>query len=92
MGKRKLPMAPAEYVRTRPKVTVSASVLMTVGPDRPVMLQSVFEGTGWQFPGGNSDDGEDPRTTALREAEEETGLRVRGPMNLLLLEYRHPQA
>ncbi|MCA6090976.1 NUDIX hydrolase [Streptomyces sp. SCA3-4] len=83
-------MSPAEYVKTVPKVTLAAAVLLTVGPDRPVMLRSVFKGTGWQFPGGNTDDGEDPRATAARETEEETGLRVRGPMDLLLMQFIHP--
>jgi 8-oxo-dGTP pyrophosphatase MutT (NUDIX family) len=32
---------------------------------------------GWELPGGHCEDGEDPAATAAREAEEETGLRVR---------------
>lgn len=32
---------------------------------------------GWEFPGGHSEPNEDPAATAQREAEEETGYRVR---------------
>lgn len=32
-------------------------------------------GEAWQMPQGGIDDGEDPRTTALRELEEETGIK-----------------
>ena len=32
---------------------------------------------GWELPGGHCEDGEDPAVTAAREAEEETGLRIR---------------
>ncbi|WP_063804263.1 NUDIX domain-containing protein [Streptomyces roseifaciens] len=92
MGNRELPMSPDEYVKTLPKVTVAAAVLLTVGEDRPVMLRSVFKRGGWQFPGGNSEYGEDPRTAAAREAEEETGLQVPGPMDLLLMHFIHPGA
>ena len=31
----------------------------------------------WEFPGGTVDDGETPKASAIREVEEETGLRVR---------------
>ncbi|HEX6539340.1 MAG TPA: NUDIX hydrolase [Candidatus Dormibacteraeota bacterium] len=32
---------------------------------------------GWELPGGHCEDGEDPAITAAREAEEETGYRIR---------------
>lgn len=32
---------------------------------------------GWELPGGHCEDGEDPARTAAREAEEETGYRIR---------------
>ena len=32
---------------------------------------------GWELPGGHCEDGEDPAVTAAREAEEESGLRIR---------------
>ena len=32
---------------------------------------------GWEMPGGHCEDGEEPAVTAAREAEEETGLRIR---------------
>jgi len=33
-----------------------------------------YTGNAWQMPQGGIDDGEDPRTAALRELEEETGI------------------
>jgi 8-oxo-dGTP pyrophosphatase MutT (NUDIX family) len=32
---------------------------------------------GWELPGGHCEEGEDPAVTAAREAEEETGYRIR---------------
>ena len=32
---------------------------------------------GWELPGGHCEDGEDPAVTAAREAEEESGYRIR---------------
>ncbi|MFE3326802.1 NUDIX domain-containing protein [Streptomyces sp. NPDC059176] len=46
--------------------------------DRVLMLwryRFVPNRFGWELPGGIVDEGEDPRTTALREVEEETGWR-----------------
>jgi len=37
----------------------------------------------WSLPGGMVDPGEDPRTAAVRELEEESGLRPTGPVEYL---------
>ncbi|MGA5135189.1 NUDIX domain-containing protein [Streptomyces olivoreticuli] len=82
-----MPMTATEYAATRPKLTGTGGMLFTVGPDRPVMLHSVYDGYDWMLPGGNMEEHEDPKTAACREALEETGLTARGPMGLLLVEF-----
>ena len=44
---------------------------------RRVLLQFRPWPPGWELPGGHCEPGEDPAVTAAREAEEETGYRVR---------------
>ncbi|GAA2720256.1 MULTISPECIES: NUDIX hydrolase [Streptomyces] len=90
MGKRQMPLPVDEYIKTLPSLTGCAGVLFTDTADRPLMLHSIYEGYSWQLPGGMVDHGEDLRSAAQREAQEETGLQAHGPMNLLLLEFWHP--
>ena len=40
------------------------------------MLVDHLEAGCWLLPGGHVDDGEDPRTTVVREAQEELGIDV----------------
>jgi 8-oxo-(d)GTP phosphatase len=55
-------------------------VLRGEGGDRSVALVHRPRYDDWSFPKGKLEDGEDEATAALREVEEETGLRVRlGP-------------
>jgi len=49
----------------------------------------VYGNRPWQFPGGNTDAGEDPLETARREAAEETGLELGQGRPRLLLRYYH---
>jgi ASC-1-like (ASCH) protein/8-oxo-dGTP pyrophosphatase MutT (NUDIX family) len=66
-------------------------LLRTRRPGSPVQLRSVYGGRPWQFPGGNTDAGEDPLETARRETAEETGLQLgQGQPRLLLTHYLHP--
>jgi 8-oxo-dGTP diphosphatase len=44
---------------------------------RQVMLVDHVKAGCWLLPGGHVDDGEDPRTTVVREAEEELGVAAR---------------
>jgi 8-oxo-dGTP pyrophosphatase MutT (NUDIX family) len=44
--------------------------------DGRVLLQLRPWPPGWELPGGHCETGEDPAATAVREAEEETGLRA----------------
>ncbi|MEP7166807.1 MAG: NUDIX hydrolase [Candidatus Woesebacteria bacterium] len=39
---------------------------------------------GWDFPGGASDWGENPRDTVIRETREETGLEIKDPTMLTI--------
>jgi 8-oxo-dGTP pyrophosphatase MutT (NUDIX family) len=45
--------------------------------DRSLMLVDHIKAGCWLLPGGHVDDGEDPRTTVVREAQEELGIDVR---------------
>ncbi|MEU9288786.1 NUDIX domain-containing protein [Streptomyces sp. NPDC048275] len=86
-----LPMTPAEYAQTVPHHTAYGCLYVRDEDDRPVQLRSVYGNRLWQFPGGNTDAGEDPLETARREATEETGLELgQGTPRLLLTHYLHP--
>ncbi|WP_308124749.1 NUDIX domain-containing protein [Streptomyces sp. NEAU-YJ-81] len=88
---RTMPLTPAEYVQTVPHHTVYGCLYIRDEHDRPVQLRSVYGDRLWQFPGGNTDAGEDPLETARREAAEETGLELgQGQPRLLLTHYRPP--
>ncbi|WP_245766767.1 methyltransferase [Streptomyces colonosanans] len=85
-----LPMSAAAYVQTVPHHTVYGCLYIRDEHDRPVQLRSVYGNRPWQFPGGNTDAGEDPLETARREATEETGIELgQGQPRLLLTYYHH---
>ncbi|SEG87294.1 ASC-1 homology (ASCH) domain-containing protein [Actinacidiphila yanglinensis] len=88
---RPMPMTPAAYVWTVRQHTAYGCLYVRDEHDRPVQLRSVYGSRQWQFPGGNTDTGEDPLGTARREAVEETGLALGlGRPRLLLTHYLHP--
>jgi phosphohistidine phosphatase SixA/8-oxo-dGTP pyrophosphatase MutT (NUDIX family) len=65
---------------SQPVRAAGGIVLRGEGPDRSVALVHRPRYDDWSFPKGKLDDGEDEATAALREVEEETGLRCRlGP-------------
>ena len=66
-------------VRRGPRDVFSAGVVV-FGPDRTVLLVHRPKYDDWSFPKGKLDPGERAEAAAVREVEEETGLRVRlGP-------------
>ncbi|WEP00775.1 NUDIX hydrolase (plasmid) [Streptomyces sp. FXJ1.172] len=69
-----LPIPPAEYVELIAQMTGYACLLVTDEHNNPLLLRASDSSNRWQWPGGNMEKGEDPLTTALREAEEETSL------------------
>ena len=65
---------------SQPVRAAGGIVLRGEGPDRSVALVHRPRYDDWSFPKGKLDDGEDEAAAALREVEEETGLRCRlGP-------------
>ncbi|MFJ9041230.1 NUDIX domain-containing protein [Streptomyces sp. NPDC102406] len=89
---RSMPLTPTQYARTVPHHTVYGCLYIRDPHDRPIQLRSVYGARSWHFPGGNLDsDGEDPLTTARREAVEETGLHLglEQPPVLLLTHFLH---
>ncbi len=57
--------------------TPTVDIIIEIG-DRIVLIERKNPPYGWALPGGFVDYGESYETAALREAEEETGLRVMG--------------
>jgi 8-oxo-(d)GTP phosphatase len=65
---------------SQPVRAAGGIVLRGEGPERSVALVHRPRYDDWSFPKGKLDDGEDEAAAALREVEEETGLRCRlGP-------------
>jgi ASC-1-like (ASCH) protein/8-oxo-dGTP pyrophosphatase MutT (NUDIX family) len=88
---RPMPMTPAQYAQTVPHHTVYGCLYVRDEYNRPVQLRSVYGSRFWQFPGGNTDAGEDPLETARRETAEETGLQLgQDQPRLLLTHYLRP--
>ncbi len=85
-------LAPQDFAAALPPHAVSASVLITDTAGRILMLHQARAYPGhpawWQLPGGLGDLGEPPLATALREADEETGIRPTGPLRPLVIDYR----
>ncbi|MFC1443677.1 NUDIX domain-containing protein [Streptacidiphilus sp. N1-10] len=64
--------------------TVAAAVLFFDQDERVLLVDPVYK-PGWEFPGGVVEDGESPRTAAVREIAEELGLAVPAARLRLLL-------
>ena len=68
-------------VGVRRRMVLGARAVLLDG-DRVLLLRHTYM-PGWHFPGGGVEPGETAEAAARREAEEETGVRVEGPMTLL---------
>jgi 8-oxo-dGTP pyrophosphatase MutT (NUDIX family) len=62
------------------RMTVGTRVMLVDG-DKVLLIKHTYV-PGWQFPGGGVDPGETFEEAGVREALEETGYRVEGPMEL----------
>jgi 8-oxo-dGTP pyrophosphatase MutT (NUDIX family) len=76
-------LPPEEYARTIANATVYGCLYFTDTHGRPLGLRSSIDPGLWQWPGGNTDKGETPWETAVRECREETGLGFTGEPRLL---------
>ncbi len=63
-------------------MVLGARAMLVDGDDRVLLLRHTYM-PGWHFPGGGVEPGETAEDAARREAEEETGLRIEGPMIML---------
>ena len=59
-------------------MTREVLIVVRRGDEFLVLFRSEAEGAFWHTVAGTVESGEDPRATAIRELEEETGLVVRG--------------
>lgn len=66
-----------EYAGSIANATMYGAFYFTDTDGRPLGLLSALRPGLWQFPGGDTDRGESPFDTALRETLEETGLDLR---------------
>lgn len=69
------------FVGIRRRMVLGARAALVDG-DRVLLLRHTYM-PGWHFPGGGVEPGETAEEAARREAEEETGLRIEGPMSFL---------
>ncbi|WP_405013538.1 NUDIX domain-containing protein [Kitasatospora sp. NBC_01539] len=76
-------LPPEEYVRTIANATMYGCLYFTDTRGRPLGLRSTIDPDPWQWPGGNTDKGETPWETAVRECKEETGIAFRGECRLI---------
>ncbi|GHF33305.1 hypothetical protein GCM10010218_13000 [Streptomyces mashuensis] len=76
-----------EYVGTLPKAAMFAGLYFTDTAGRPFQMLSARREDVWQFPGGDTDHGETPFETAVRECREETGRDFTGQPRLLATIY-----
>ncbi|MFI9310740.1 NUDIX domain-containing protein [Streptomyces triculaminicus] len=83
-------LPPEEYLATLPKATMYGCLFFTDSEGRPLQLRSSVDPGLWQFPGGNTDPGETPWQTAVRETREETGIVFTGRPRLLATHFLPP--
>ena len=83
-----VPQATALLGVSQPVRAAGGIVLRGEGGDRSVALVHRPRYDDWSFPKGKLEDGEDEATAALREVEEETGLRCERGRELASSSYR----
>ena len=86
-----IPQAATLLGVSQPVRAAGGIVLRGEGPDRSVALVHRPRYNDWSFPKGKLDADEDEATAALREVEEETGLRCRLGPSVGAVTYRDPR-
>ena len=76
-------LPPDQYVTTIANATFFGCLFFTDTRGRPMQMRSVLDPDRWDWPGGNTEKGETPWETAVRECFEETGIRFAGEPRLL---------
>jgi ADP-ribose pyrophosphatase YjhB (NUDIX family) len=67
-----------KYINPVPTVDIIIEVVLKAGEKGIVLIRRKNDPPGWALPGGFVDYGETLEKAAMREAQEETGLRIKG--------------
>ncbi|MBM7171697.1 NUDIX domain-containing protein [Streptomyces sp. G44] len=70
--------------------TLAAGVLLFDEQDRVLLVDPTYK-AGWEFPGGVVEPGEPPARAGVREVAEETGIRLRDELRLLVADWEPPK-
>ncbi|WP_435193656.1 NUDIX domain-containing protein [Streptomyces sp. NRRL F-5630] len=84
-----LPACPIVQTAEPTAETLAAGVLLFDEIGRFLLVDPTYK-PGWEFPGGVVERGEAPSLAGLREVEEETGLRLRSTLRLLVVDWEPP--
>ncbi|MFJ4414696.1 NUDIX domain-containing protein [Streptomyces sp. NPDC088925] len=84
-----LPACPIVQTAEPTAETLAAGVLLFDETGRFLLVDPTYK-PGWEFPGGVVERGEAPSLAGLREVEEETGIRLRGTLHLLVVDWEPP--
>ena len=75
MSKRYTEEQNKQWQASLPKKKVAVKVILKSNKGNILLVKPDYKDT-WQLPGGGVDEFEDPRTAAIRETEEETGIKL----------------
>ncbi|WP_431038904.1 NUDIX domain-containing protein [Streptomyces sp. P6-2-1] len=84
-----LPACPIVQTAEPTAETLAAGVLLFDETGRFLLVDPTYK-PGWEFPGGVVERGEAPSLAGLREVVEETGIRLRGTLRLLVVDWEPP--
>lgn len=74
------------YYASLPRRRVGAGVLFVSEQGWPLVVEPTYKPT-WEIPGGSVETGEDPRTCAVREVQEELGIEI-GLGRMLVIDHQ----